>query len=83
MNLNTTFYLAKIHEEYLASAKKSVKGWVDNDNTQSGSNLSQWTPQAETHNKGKKRYSTPSRKISSIQMIEKMKRRLCYHCDEK
>lgn len=77
VNLSAAFGLAKMYEEYFTSAKKLVKGWVDNGNTQSGSSLSQWTPQAETHNKGQK-YSTPTRKISSIQMDEKWKRELCY-----
>ena len=74
--LNEGFGLAKIQEEYLLSCKKGVKGVVDN-----GRPSIMGLPKSE--GKVEPRIKLPLQRLTSSQMEERRKLRLCYNCDEK
>lgn len=71
INLNATFGLAKIQEEYLLSARKSIKNLEDKNSMLIAKN--KWN--REGSNKGIRPTSSP-RSISSVQMDEKRMNRL-------
>lgn len=76
INLGTIFDLAKIQEEYLLLSRKPWKvggGFVEK---------KVYEKLGESSVKTQKEV-TLIRKISSIQMDENRRKRLCYHCDDK
>ncbi|XP_041009475.1 uncharacterized protein LOC121253540 [Juglans microcarpa x Juglans regia] len=81
VNLNAAFGLARIQEEYIVSSRRSTKTWGDKGSTSyfsnnQGGSISENTLRIT-------RPAVPTRKISSMQMDEKRKKGLCYHCEEK
>ncbi|KAF5447343.1 hypothetical protein F2P56_032901 [Juglans regia] len=76
VNLGAAFGLAKIQEEYILSSRRhwktnlnlGEKGVVDN--------------AVEVSNRGP-RNQILAKRVTSLQMDEKRKKGLCYHCDEK
>ena len=85
-SLGEAYALAKIQEEYLITCRKSYKPQYDN-------NKSSWQPsQQQQMGRGDVRIletrpspkpSTSIQKLTSMQMSDRRKKGLCYHCDEK
>ena len=75
-NLNATFGLAKIQEEYLMASRRNIKSWND------GPKTSILSPPPVIKNDPKSA-KMAIQKISPSQMEERRKKELCYYCDDK
>ena len=75
-NLNEAFGLAKIQEEYVMSSKKFLKS-----SSLEVTKASIPGPRPETRLDSK--FKLPLQKLSPAQMEERMKKGLCFNCDEK
>lgn len=81
VSLNTTFGLAKIQEEYMATIKRSFKAGGSEKITMATPSNSVYAP---TSSEGGRRWNkpyVPAKEIFSMQMDEKHKKGLCYHYD--
>lgn len=76
VNMVAAFCLAKIQQEYIISSKKPWKLNVDPGDKKFS------VLGVDSNNRVVKEV-LPGKKISSAQMDEKRKKRLCYHCDDK
>ncbi|XP_035543565.1 uncharacterized protein LOC118347658 [Juglans regia] len=83
VSLSAAYTLAKIQEEYLASSKKTSKVGVDKISPMVGGSYSRGPYSGEGNSTKWQNPWGGTRKVSSIQMNEKRKKGLCYHCDEK
>ncbi|XP_035542078.1 uncharacterized protein K02A2.6-like [Juglans regia] len=83
VSLSAAYALAKIQEEYLASSKKSSKVGVDKISPMVGGSYSRGSYSGEGNSTKWQKPWGGTKKVSSIQMDEKRKKGLCYHCDEK
>ncbi|XP_035551124.1 uncharacterized protein LOC118349695 [Juglans regia] len=82
VNLNATYGLAKMQEEYLPSIRKVAKSTGETTTSMGGGNYSTGSYSSDYSNKWRKPMGG-AKPISSEQMNEKRRKGLCFNCDEK